>query len=314
MPGKIAVIGSINVDYTAIVPALPAPGETVLGGELVVANGGKGANQAVAAARAGGAVAMVGRVGEDAEGRAYVATLDAEGIDTGAVQMAPGAKTGVALIFVQRDGGENCIAVCPGANLLLSPRDVQAAAAAISEAAVVLAQLEVPVESVLCAARIARDSGAAFLLNPSPVPATGVPTDLLALVNYLVLNETEIRRLGADLGGGDAQATAHRLVAAGMRAVVLTRGAAGCTIVDERGQVDIAPFAVRPVDAVGAGDAFAGALSTALAEGHFLQEAALFANAAGALAVTAAGAMPSLPRREAVGALLSQARRKPGWL
>lgn len=313
MSGRIVVIGSINVDYTAVVDALPRPGETVLGGELVVANGGKGANQAVAAARAGASVAMVACVGDDTQGEAYVDALGAEGIDTSGVRAVPDARTGVALISVQRGTGENCIAVCPGANLLLTPQDVDRCQRMVASSSGVLAQLEVPLDTVLRAATLAREAHVPFLLNPSPVPIDGVPSKLLGLTDYLILNDTEIRRIGLSLRTDDPQEAARRLVTGGVTAVALTRGAEGCVIVDAAGCRAIAPFAVKPVDAVGAGDAFAGALAAALAEGHAVAEAALFANAAGARAVTVEGAMPSLPARESIAALLRESGHRLSW-
>ncbi len=310
MPGHVLVVGSINLDQTAVVERLPGRGETILGGELVVANGGKGANQAVAARRAGAEVDMVACVGDDAGGEAYRRDLAAEGVDTAHVRVVPGAKTGAALIFVERGSGENVIAVCPGANALVTPGDVEAARERIASAAVVVAQLEVPLETVARAAALCREVGTPFLLSAAPVPAAGLPAELLANTSYLVCNETEVAQIAAGLGLA-AEEAAARLVAGGMRAVIVTLGAEGCRIVEAAGETELPGFAVEPVDTVGAGDAFTGAfaaaLSTApaLSEGWPLPDCARFANAAGALATTKRGAMPSLPRREEIEGVLN---------
>jgi len=309
----VVVLGSLNMDLGARTARMPRPGETVFGEDFVTVPGGKGANQAVAAARAGASVTMVACVGDDAQGEAYIRALHEEGIDTDGMRVVPDAKTGVALISVQRGTGQNCIAVCPGANLLLTPGDVDRARERIASSSGVLAQLEVRLETVLRAATLAREAGVPFLLNPSPVPREGVPSALLGLTDYLILNDTEIRRIGLSLGTEDPRQAARRLVADGLTAVALTRGAEGCVIVDAAGERCIEPFAVKPVDAVGAGDAFAGALAAALAEGRPLSEAALLANAAGALAVTVEGAMPSLPPRVRIDALLRESDLPACW-
>lgn len=303
MSAHILVLGSINVDYTVLVDRIPAPGETVMGSELMVARGGKGANQAVAAARAGASVALLGCVGDDAGGRDYLAALATEGVDASLVSVAGGLQTGTALIMVEPRTGENIIAVYPGANAHMTPAHVDAGRDCLAAAKVLLAQLEVPLETVLHAARSARQVGTAFVLNPSPVPHDGVSGELLGLTDYLICNETEGTRVAEAVGAASAEAAARDLIAAGTRAVILTRGARGCTVLSPEGTCDVPPFAVQAVDAVGAGDAFAGAFCAALAEGLPLAECARLANAAGALATTIPGAMPSLPRREQINAL-----------
>lgn len=171
----IVVLGSINVDLTATVGRLPGRGETVMGGALVAAHGGKGANQAVAAARAGGQVSLIGCVGDDSEGAAYLSALTDEGINTELLRVSPGARTGTALILVEAGSGENVIAVCPGANAEVSAEQVDDVRGAVEGASVVMAQLEVPIEAVERAAALARGAGSSFVLNPSPVPAEGGP-------------------------------------------------------------------------------------------------------------------------------------------
>ena len=304
MPKPIVVLGSINLDYTAIVPSLPAPGETVLGGELIVANGGKGANQAVAARRAGAEVAMIACVGDDPGGATYLQALAAEGLDTCAIRVAAGAKTGTALIFVEQGSAENMIAVCPGANSLVTPQDVDAARERIAAASVVVAQLEIPLGTVAHAAALCREVGTPFVLSAAPVPSGGIPAGLLANADYLICNETEVGQIAAGLGLLPDEA-APRLVATGMTAVVVTLGADGAEVVTVAGRSHLSTFVVTPVDTVGAGDAFTGAFAAALSEGHPLDLCATFANAAGALGATASGAMPSLPARCAIEALLA---------
>lgn len=300
----IVVLGSINVDLTATVGCLPGRGETVMGGALAVAHGGKGANQGVAAARAGAAVEMVGCVGDDAEGTGYLGALEAEGVGTRWVRVTRGVRTGTALILVEEGSGENMIAVCPGANAEVSAQQVEEARETLQGAALVMAQLEVPLEAVQRAAELVHEAGGRFVLNPSPVPPDGVPQALLSNVTHLVCNETEIARIGAGVGASDEGTACRSLLEQGMEAVVVTRGGRGCSLHNIHGTAHVAPFVVQPVDAVGAGDAFAGALCAALCDGAPLVEAAAFANAAGALATTVAGAMPSLPRRMAIEALL----------
>ncbi|HSP29439.1 MAG TPA: ribokinase [Ilumatobacteraceae bacterium] len=275
----VAVVGSANLDLVANTPRLPKPGETVLGSHFAEHPGGKGLNQAVAAARAGASVAFVATVGDDDAGRTLRTIAEREGIDVTGVSVAPGAATGRAMITVD-EFAENSIVVIPGANSLSRFSSLPAAA-------VVLAQLEVPVATVLAAFEAARSAGSTTVLNPAPVPADGLPHELLALCDVIVPNEHE----AALLGGVD------HLVAAGVGAVVVTRGAGGVTVTDVSDGVSrtIDAFDVDPIDTTGAGDAFCGTLAAQLASGADLYEAARTAAAAGALATTVAGAVPSLP-------------------
>jgi len=291
---KIVVVGSSNTDMVVKVPHLPAPGETVLGGEFVMAPGGKGANQAVAAARLGAEVTLVACIGEDIFGEQAAAGFRREGIDTRYLTRHPQAASGVALIAVD-PAGENSIAVAPGANMHLSPDDVRAAAATIQAADGLLLQLEVPLETALAAAELAHQAGVRVILNPAPAPPSPPPAQLLACVDVLTPNESEVLKL-ADTPLG-IEGAARQALASGVGAVVVTLGAQGALLV--------AGFRVQAVDTTAAGDAFNGGLAVALAEGKPLAEAVRFANACGALATTRLGAQPSLPTAQQVRRLLA---------
>ena len=287
---KITVVGSLNVDHTLRVSRIPAPGETLTSSSMLTCFGGKGANQAVAAARAGGAVAMIGCVGLDDFGTRYIEHMKAEGIDTSGILRAE-TPTGSAFITVD-DRGENSIIVNPGANHAITPQDVEKHAHLIREADALLLQLECPLDVVRCAAEIAREAGVRVILNPSPLSA-----DFLAErfeVDVLIVNEGEA-----------AQITPNRdLFEARCRHLMITRGADGTLSITADGVADVAPPKVTPVDTVGAGDSFAGAFAVASAEGA--HDAIRFANAAGALATLKAGAQPAIPTRQEVLLLLSQ--------
>jgi ribokinase len=306
---RIVVVGSTNTDLTVLTERLPSPGETVLGGELMQAGGGKGANQAVAAARAGAQVAFVGRVGADDFGRAAVEGLRREGIDTAHVRADEHATSGVALIMVDRKG-ENLIAVASGANGRLTPDDVRAAGDAIAAADLVLLQLEIPLPAVREAVRLARRADVPVLLNPAPAPAEGALTDLLGELSYLTPNEGEACRLLGDATPVSPEEAARRLVAAGVGAVVLTLGARGACVCEGGECRRVAPPAVKAVDTVGAGDCFSGVMAVGLSEGMALAEAALLATCAAALSVQRAGAQPSMPGRAEIDGLFRQQKAK----
>ena len=304
MSARIAVVGSLNVDLVARAPRLPAPGETVIGGELMRFPGGKGANQAVAAARLGGRVSMIGCVGDDEHGDLLLESLRAAGVDGGRVRRDPGAASGAAIVAVD-ERGENAIVVAPGANLRLVPVDVAAAEEEMAGAAVLLLQLEVPLETVIAAARLGRRRGVAVVLDPAP--ARPLPDELLASVDVLVPNETEAEALTGISPDDPAaqQAAAKRLRERGVGAVVLTLGARGAYLGAPDGTTARVPaFEVAAVDTTAAGDAFVGGLAVALAEGRPLAEAVRWGGAAGALAATRPGAQPSLPSRAEVESLL----------
>jgi len=296
---RVLIVGSANVDFTVALPRLPRPGETVSEGTLLVAHGGKGANQAVAARRLGAEVRLLACVGDDASGREVRAALAAEGIGTDAIRATAAAATGTALIAVDAEG-RNQIAVAPGANRALTVADVDARAADVAWAEVVVVSLEVPLDVARRALELGRRHGAITILNPAPCPDAGV--DFLALADYATPNETEAARLGG-LPVVDAESAARAAAAVRARGathVVLTLGAAGAFADGPRGACHAPAFAITAVDTTGAGDAFNGALAVALAERRPLAAALRFANAAAALACTKRGAQPSMPSRAEV--------------
>lgn len=308
---NVCVLGSINMDLVVRSPRLPGPGETLLGGPFRMFPGGKGANQAVAASRLaaqGGRVQMVGAVGDDANGREHLAGMLHEGVDTSFVFTRHGTPTGVALITVAEAGGENTIVVAPGANATVSTDDVDAAAEAIRAADVLLMQLEVPVEAVVEAARIARASSTATVLNAAP--ARSLPGELLANVDVLVVNQSEAAVLSGLEERESPDIILDSLVDGGAATVILTLGDAGA-LAARRGprgpeRIRTPAHTVATVDTVGAGDAFCGAVAAAWRTlGDDLSSLLRFACAAGALATTRAGAIPSLPRRAEVEALVA---------
>jgi ribokinase len=297
-PSHIIVIGSSNTDMIVPAARLPLPGETVLGGDLVLAAGGKGANQAVAAARVGGAVTLVARVGSDMFGAAALENFKREGLDTRFVIQDPTAPSGVALIVVG-SGGQNIIAVAPGANGRLTPADVAQAQPALAQAQVMVLQLEIPLETVLFAAQAGRAAGLRVLLNPAP--AQPLPAELYALIDVLTPNESEAMLL---TGAATPEAAAHALLERGVKTVIVTLGEAGALVATGDGMTLVPGFKVEVVDTTAAGDAFTGGLAVALARGDALPEAVRFAHAVAALSVTRLGAQPSLPAAAEVEAFL----------
>jgi ribokinase len=291
------------MDLIARSPRIPQPGETILGGDFCTAPGGKGANQAVAAARLGAQVSMVGRVGSDTFAQNLLASLAASGVDHRHVIQDAQAATGVALIVVD-DGGQNSIVVAPGANARLSPTDVDAARAAIAAAGVLLLQLESPLEAVARAAELAHAHGVTVVLNPAP--ARELPAELLALVDVLVPNESETAILTGLPASGQAEVQAAALLELGVGAALLTLGERGALLARPEGTKHVPAFRVTPVDTTAAGDAFVGGFAAALAEEKSPIEAVRWGCAAGALATTKLGAQPSLPTRQEVEALLKK--------
>lgn len=298
----MVVVGSLNVDLVVGLDRMPDPGETVFGTNLARHPGGKGLNQAVAAARLGAQVAMVGAVGSD-EGGAWLRSLVAdEGISPTTIAIDSGT-TGTAVIEVDARG-MNRIVVIAGANDSLTDDQVATALEAISDIAVVLAQHEVPMASIGAALRIGRDRGAVTILNPAP--ARGIPDEILRTVDILVPNEHEAALL-TELPThtlDQAMAAAAALVQRGPHIVVMTRGDQGAIWASATETGSVSAFPVHAIDTVAAGDAFCGGLAMALAEGLPIDRALAWAAAAGALATTTAGAVPSLPYREAVAALM----------
>lgn len=299
---SIAVVGSYNVGLTMQVPAFPAPGETVVGGGFAEGPGGKGSNQAIAAARLGADVRFVGRIGEDRYGDDAAALWEREGVDASGVIRDPATHTGVGFVLVD-DSGENEITVAPGANEALSAEDVRERADAVRSADALLVQLEIGDEPVRAAVELAAEAGTTVICNPAP--ARDLPATIVERVDYLTPNEHEAQTLAGVDDGGD-RAVADALLGLGVGTVVLTRGEAGALVADVDGYEAVSAPAVDAVDTTGAGDSFNGALAVALAAGRPDREAARFACAAGALAVTEAEVVPGLPGREAVDRLLAE--------
>ena len=286
------------------VPRLPRPGETVLGGDFRQAGGGKGANQAVAAARAGAAVAMVGCVGADQPGREAIERLRADRVEVAQIGRQVDATTGVALILVA-DDGQNSIAVAPGANARLTPELVRAAAPLIATASVVLVQLEIPLDAVAETVTLALDHGARVVLDPAPAQA--LPDALWPHLAVITPNVAEAEALtGSPIRNpADARRAAGLLLDRGVEAAIVTLGAGGVLVATRGTQTAIAGLAVDAVDTTAAGDTFAGVLAARLAEGADLVDAARFANAAAAVSVTRMGAQPSIPTRADITRMLA---------
>jgi len=296
---KIVVLGSTNTDMVIKAARIPAPGETILGGRFLMNPGGKGANQAVAAARLGGQVTFIAKVGDDLFGREARSLFAKEGIRTEHVFTDPNEPSGVALIMVD-DKGENCIAVASGANGTLSPADLEAAREEIERAGLLLMQLETPVETVLCAAQWAAAKGVPVVLNPAP--ACKLPDELFACLGMITPNETEAELLTGIKVNNDAsaEAAAKALCAKGVKRVVLTLGAKGAFVYADGRGTRVPAFKVEAVDTTAAGDVFNGALAVALTEDRPLAAAVSFAAKAAAISVTRMGAQASAPYRNEI--------------
>ncbi len=304
MTAKIVIVGSFNTDLTSYMERMPRPGETVSGRKFVTGPGGKGSNQAVAAARLGADVTFIGRVGQDVFGDLALKTWEQEGINTRYVVRDPEHATGVAPIFVD-DTGENSIVVVLGANLNIQAADVDAAADLIAQADIILTQLEINYNIVAYALQAAKQRGVKTILNPAP--AGHLPAEVVALADFITPNETELEVLSGKTGLTAEQA-AHSLLTHDEQTVIVTLGAQGAQYVRKDSTGVIPTFKVNVVDTTGAGDAFNGGLAVALAEGKPLTEAIAFANATAALCVTRPGTAPSMPRRDEVEALLASAK------
>ena len=303
--GKIIVAGSSNIDMTAYVKTLPRPGETIGNGRFLQANGGKGANQAVAAARLGGDVVFLTCVGDDMQGRMLKEVFASDGIHTEYMKFSATSPTGTALIFVA-DDGENCIAVAPGANGELLPEDIDAAADAFSQASWLLLQLEVPLKTVFHAVDVAYEKGIKVILNPAPISGT-IPQEVLRKLWLITPNETEAEKLtGIKIDSAeDAYRASEALLAQGVQNVIVTLGSTGSVICNASSHEFVPARKVEAVDTVGAGDVYNGALVTALSEGKSLPDAALFATLASSIAVTRPGAQTGVPHRPEVDTLLA---------
>ena len=300
---KILVVGSINMDLVVRVPHSPKPGETVLGGDFETFPGGKGANQAVAAARMGGEVTMVGRVGNDDFGNTLIQGLVEDKIKTTHVIKDSKARTGVAMISVAADG-ENMIVVASGANANVSVEDVGNTRSLMRETDLLLVQLECPLETVTAAIELAKAYGVPVVLNPAP--AQPLPKSLLKNVDYLTPNQNELLILTGEANLNDG---IDKIQKWGLKNLIITLGANGARVIGEGIDQHLPAHEITAVDTTAAGDAFNGALAVAIAEGKPLLDAVSYGMAAGALASTKRGAQPSLPTREAVENLLANQRR-----
>ncbi len=297
-PWHIVVVGSINMDLVARMARLPRPGETVHGQSFQTIPGGKGANQAVAVARLGVRVTLIGRVGEDSFGETLLRSLAEYGVATEQVLVTPQCSSGVALIGVD-EGGANSITVVAGANGRLTVQDIESRAAVIQSADALIVQLETPLDTVAAALRIAKDAGVRTILDPAPAPSSPLPPEVMA-VDVISPNQTEAELLTGivvdDLAS--AERAARRLRELGAREVALKLGHWGAMLCDTDGRVEHVPaIEVEVVDTTAAGDAFTAALAVALVEGRSLMEALRFGSAAGTLACLTLGAQTAMPTR-----------------
>jgi ribokinase len=300
MGGRIAVVGSLMTDLVVRVPRLPRAGESLIGHEFATYVGGKGGNQAIAAARAGAdSVHMVGRVGADAFGEEIVRTLAADRVDCRFVARDEDVGTGVAVPMVLDDGSNSIIAI-PRANLRMSPADIIAARDVLTAVDVLLAQFEVSMEAVEAGMRMAREAGVRVILNPAPIAPHR--SEIFRLAHVVVANEVEAAALAPDCRG-DHGTEALALLAKGPAVAIVTLGREGAVVATQEERFFVPAFTVKAIDSVGAGDAFCGALAVGLCERMDLAEAVRFASATGALSVTKAGAAASLPVRAAIDEL-----------
>jgi ribokinase len=295
---NIVVLGSINTDLVIHTPQFPKPGETVAGFDFTNMLGGKGANQAVASARLGSPVSMIGRVGSDPYGMAALENLVQNGVDTQQVTVDPSAPSGVAFVVID-ELGNNSIIVSPGANGQLQHADLDRSACLFSPQTILVTQLEVPASVVASGIHLAKARGAHIILNPSP--AHQADTSILKEVDTLILNETELVTLSRC---NEMRSGLKVLLGMGAQQIVLTLGGKGCILLTADREINLPAHSVKVVDSTGAGDAFIGAFSTAIAEGHDFGTACLWGNAAGALATTSLGAQSSLPDKKQISELL----------
>jgi len=300
----IVVVGSSNMDLVVKSKRIPAAGETILGGDFIMVPGGKGANQAVAAAKLGANVCFIAKLGDDVFGEQSLKNFKKAGVSTDYVQKTREAPSGVALIMVD-DKGENSIVVAPGANLRLSPDDVRAAEKEIAAAGAVVAQLEISLDTIQCAAELANNSGVPFILDPAP--ARELPAELLEMVDVMKPNETEARILtGIEVTDeNSARAAAMNLLERGVKAVIVTLASKGFLLADNNQTKHVSAHKVQAIDSTAAGDAFTGSLAVGIAQGKPLLDAASFANYVAALAVTKMGAQSSMPTLQEVQSFMS---------
>lgn len=303
--GKLVVLGSINADHILNINHFPQPGETVIGKQYTVAFGGKGANQAVAAGRSGADISFIACVGDDDIGERVRKQLASDQIDTRPVEAIKDTTTGVALIFVNAEG-ENVIGIDAGANNAVTPEYLERYKQQVIEASALLMQLESPLDTVIAAAKIAKEHDTQVILNPAP--ACELPDELLSRVDIITPNETEAEKLtGINVGNNeDAARAAKALHDKGIATVIITLGSKGVWLSQNGEGKLVAGFRVKAVDTIAAGDTFNGALVTALLEGKQMDSAVRFAHAAAAIAVTRPGAQPSVPWRKEIDDFLAQ--------
>ncbi len=305
----IVVVGSINADLVATVEHIPLSGETITGSSFQIHPGGKGANQAVAVARLGYPVKMIGRLGNDAYGEQLLSQLKGAGVDTTCISTTEGSS-GTALILVS-NAGENCIVVIPGANALVTSADIDANLATIREAGMVLAQLEIPIETVVHLAEVCSREGIPLMLDPAP--AVTLPRKLLENVTWFTPNETEaaffVRELALSAQAESPSEIATALSAGGLHGIVLKLGSRGAFLRSAKTEAQVASFPVTAIDSTAAGDTFNGAFATGLMMGKTEADSARFASAAAAISVTRAGAQPSMPSLAEVNALLASSEQ-----
>ncbi len=299
------------MDLVVKSPRIPAVGETILGEDFIMTPGGKGANQAVAAAKLGAQVYFVAKLGDDIFAEQSLKNFEKEGVNTKYIIQTSEAPSGIALITVD-DAGNNIIVVAPGANQKLSPDDVKKAQSSIASSGALVAQLEIPLETVEFAARLANDSAVPFILDPAPAQRLG--TKLLQMVDVLTPNETEAQILTdteVTSNRDSARTAAKKLLEYGVKSVILTMGAKGFLLANDDRMEFVPAVKVNAVDATAAGDAFTGSLAVGLAQGKTLADAATFANYVSALSVTKMGAQSSMPTREAVESFIGAVREPP---
>lgn len=306
IPNKkpIIVIGSSNTDMVIRCSRLPRPGETVLGGSFMMNHGGKGANQAVAAAKLGGDTVFIGKVGDDVFGHQTVEMLTSLGIDTRFLGVSATEPSGVALINVDEHTAENSISVASGANGAIRPADIDDAEEVIASASLILMQLEIPIDTVTYAAKMAKRHGVTVVLNPAPAPSEPLPEELLENVDIIIPNKTEaevITGIAIDTPQDELRAI-HSLHSKGISTVIFTLGSKGALLCQNGDCEEVPSFKVKAVDTTAAGDTFCGALCVGLSEGKEMRPAMIFANQAAAISVTRKGAQQSVPTRAEVDA------------
>ncbi|MBT3180239.1 MAG: ribokinase [Candidatus Marinimicrobia bacterium] len=301
--GHVTVVGSFMYDLVATVPRRPRAGETLVGDSFGMFLGGKGANQAIAASRAGATVTMIGRLGNDLFGKQFLEKFSQEGINTDFVVQDKENGTGIGMPLID-SSGDNSIVIIPQANMALTVKNINQAEASIAKADVLVMQCEVPLEANQRAAEIAKENGTLVILNPAP--AQLIPNHTLELVDIITPNETETEILtGLPTKTEDEVILAGKsLLSKGVKTVILTLGERGSMLLTKNGEKIIPAFDVNAVDTTAAGDSFCGALAASLADGKSINSSVEIANAAGALAVTILGAEPSLPHRDAIESLL----------